>query len=253
LWTQTGTGAARPCTYNTAKCKHGTHVAGTAAGSYAGVAWQAKIIAVQVFHRDASGVPLSYDSDQLWGLKWVYDNRANWNIASVNLSIGGGGSTSNCDNRASTSSFYAWAATLASVGIATVVSSGNDGYYNAISSPACNSDVISVGNTTLDTTGKDAVYSGSNSASFLSILAPGTQICSSVPYGASECGWTGTSMAAPHVTGAIASLKELRPSASVSSELTALQASGAPIYDSRNGVTKSRIDVWKAINYLYTH
>jgi subtilisin len=253
LWTQTGPGSARPCTYDTNHCKHGTHVAGTAAGSYAGVAYKASIIAVQVFHRDASGTPLSYTSDQLWGLKWVYDHRVNWSIAAVNLSIGGGGYTTFCDDRASSSSFYAWASTLRSAGIATVVSSGNDGYYNGISSPACNSDVVSVGNSTLDAGGKDAVYSGSNSASFLSLLAPGTQICSSVPYSSSECGWIGTSMAAPHVTGAIASLKELRPSASVSSELAALQATGAPIYDSRNGVTKPRIDVWQAIVYLYNH
>jgi subtilisin len=60
-------------------------------------------------------------------------------------------------------------------------------------------------------------------------------------------------MAAPHVTGAIASLKELRPGASVNSELAALQQSGSPISDSRNGVTNSRIDVWKAIVYLHNH
>jgi subtilisin len=252
-WVQSGSGSARPCTFDADHCKHGTHVAGTAAGSYAGIAYQAKIIAVQVFHNEPGKGARSFTSDQLWGMKWVYDHRKQWKIAAVNLSIGGGRATATCDDRTNNKSFYSWTWTLKSVGIATVVSSGNDGYSDAISSPACNSDVISVGNSTLDSNGQDAVYSGSNSASFLSVLAPGTQICSSVPVNASECGWTGTSMAAPHVTGAIASLKELRPGASVASELAALQQSGSPISDSRNGVTKSRIDVWGAIVYLHNH
>ena len=135
-WTQTGAGAARYCSYSSS-CSHGTHVAGTAAGSY-GVARAAKIMPVQVFHRDAaSGNALSYTSDQLWGLKHVYDRRNQYSIAAVNLSIGSGGYTAPCDDRTSSSSFYAWAAALRSVGIATVVAAGNDGYYNGLSSPAC--------------------------------------------------------------------------------------------------------------------
>jgi hypothetical protein len=60
-------------------------------------------------------------------------------------------------------------------------------------------------------------------------------------------------MAAPHVTGAFAALKQLRPWTTVSSSLTALQASGQPVTDSRNGVTRSRIDTWNALVYLYNH
>jgi subtilisin len=232
-------------------------VAGTAAGIF-GVARAARIIGISVFHRDpATGGPLSYTSDQIWGLWRVYNLRTTYPIAAVNLSIGGGRATAYCDNRTSSSSFYSWAAVLRSANIATVVSSGNDNYSNAISSPACNSDVVSVGNTTLTPAGADAVFGGvsggSNSASFLSVLAPGTQICSSVPVSSVECGWIGTSMAAPHVTGAVAVLKQLRPGASVAQSLASLQYGGVSVTDSRNNVTKARINVWGALVYMYGH
>jgi hypothetical protein len=60
-------------------------------------------------------------------------------------------------------------------------------------------------------------------------------------------------VAAPHVAGAIASLKQLRPGATVTSEITALQQSGVGVYDDWAGITRSRINVWNAIVYLYNH
>ena len=267
-YAQTGPGSARPCTYHAA-CAHGTHTAATAAGAN-GVARKANIIAVQIFHRDpASGKPLTWSSDQLWGLKYVYDLRGTYSIASVNLSIGGGKWTGYCDGydaegrwqgTANSASTYFWIAYLRAAGIATVVSSGNDNYTNAISAPACNSNAVSVGNTTLDAFGYDSVLHasntdgtprGSNTSSILSVLAPGTHICSAVPNNGVDCNWTGTSMAAPHVAGAFAALKQLRSWTTVSSSLAALQNSGTPV--SAWGVTKRRLDVWDALTYLYNH
>ena len=66
-----------------------------------------------------------------------------------------------------------------------------------------------------------------------------------------QCGWNGTSMAAPHVAGAIAMLRQYRPAAAITSIETALVQSGQPVYDSRNGVTRNRLDVWGALNKLY--
>ena len=57
-------------------------------------------------------------------------------------------------------------------------------------------------------------------------------------------------MAAPHVTGAWAVIKSKAPDATVDEVLNALINTGHPVYDSRNGITKPRIDVMAAINSL---
>jgi hypothetical protein len=254
--TQYGAGAAQPCTYASA-CAHGTHVAHTAAG-YWGVARAAKVIGVQVFHRvvapncpqNQSVCAIYYESDVLKGMQHIWNIRGWYNIAAVNLSLGDGTKyLTYCD--AGGYSFNYWAYWLRSVGIATVVASGNDSFQDGIASPACNSNAISVGNTTLNTSNQDAVFVSSNHDDILSVLAPGTHICSAVPSGWA-CGWTGTSMAAPHVAGAIAILKQLRYWASVTSEVAALQNSGTPVTGPLS-VSKPRIRVWDAVVYLYNH
>jgi hypothetical protein len=59
-------------------------------------------------------------------------------------------------------------------------------------------------------------------------------------------------MAAPHVTGAWALMKQAVPSASVTDVLNAFVSTGAPIFDTRNGITKPRINLPAAINALVT-
>lgn len=255
--TQYGTGSARPCLWN--GCDHGTHVAHTAAGYY-GIGSGANIIALQTFHWTSQG-PRTWESDYIKALAYVYSLRNSYRIAAVNMSIAGNGSTGYCDNRATDASMSSnptyltgWINALAAANIATVVSSGNNDYYNALGQPSCISSAISVGNTTLDASGYEAVLGyttyGSNSNATLDLLAPGTDICSAVPGNGVDCTKYGTSMAAPHVAGAIAVLKQLRPAATVAQVLSALQRSGVGVYDSRNGVTVTRIDVYRALSYL---
>ena len=253
--TQFGPGAAAPCNYAASACRHGTHVAGIAAGAgsdFSGVAPGAGIIAVQVFSRftgptcqNAGEDPcaLAFTSDIIRGLERVYLIGATFNVAAVNLSLGGGryGSQADCDGV--NGSTKAVIDNLRSIGIASVVASGNAGVHNAISAPACISSAVSVGSATKSLT----VSSFSNSAPFLSLLAPGSSVYSSVP-GGSFAVFSGTSMAAPHVAGAWAILKDRAPAASVTSVVNALRSAGTPMVDSRNGVTTPFIQVFEALS-----
>jgi subtilisin family serine protease len=274
-------GAANPCAGNywSTSCSHGTHVAHTAAGAY-GVARGAKVIAINASHLEYGCLeyfwsvcarwgwaPRFNDSDVLWSL-WYVDTvlpKLGIVAAAVNLSIGGGRYTGYCDSTG-TGSYAYWINRLRSnYQIPVVVSSGNDNWSDSVSSPACNSTAISVGNTTLDS-GRDAVFSvswgGSNSNSTLDLLAPGTDICSAVPKSLDDdgnangwqCGWIGTSMAAPQVSGAIAILTQKRPTATMAAYQGALTRSGSSggtaVQDSRNGVVRTRINVAWAV-YLF--
>jgi subtilisin family serine protease len=252
---QTGTGAGIYCDLGTSGCDHGTHVAGIAAGdgtTLNGVAPGADLFAVQIFSEfadcSAYGRPspcvLSFSSDQMAGLEWVYDQRTSYNIASINMSLGSGYNTSNCD----TSPLKPIIDNLRAVGIATVIASGNDGFTDGISSPACISSAISVGATTIT----DTVANYSNVATIMSLLSPGSSIYSSVP-GGGYSSWSGTSMATPHVAGTWAVLKSKFPGASVDEILNALQTTGVLIDDNRGGGSVTdmpRIQVDAALAYL---
>jgi subtilisin family serine protease len=254
LTSQVGAGASVPCTYAVSGCRHGTHVAGIATGtsaSFSGVAKGASIIAVQVFSRftgstscgtGESPCALSYVSDQIAGLERVYALRTTRQIAAVNMSLGGGKYTTQAACDAANASRKAIIDNLRSVGIATVISSGNNGYSDGMGAPGCISTAISVGSTTKT----DAISSFSNSAAFLSLLAPGSSITSSIPGGAFAV-FSGTSMAAPHVAGAWAIAKQQTPAAPVSTVLAAFRTSMTWITDSRNGVSVPRLELATAL------
>jgi subtilisin family serine protease len=245
----TAVGSGQPCTYAPNDCDHGTHVAGIAAGrgttGFNGVAPSANLISINVFSRftgsDCGTKPspcaLSFVSDQIRGLERVIALRSTRRIAAVNMSIGGGKHTANCDG----DSRKAAIDNLRSTGIATVIAAGNDGFSDAVSAPGCISTAVTVGSTTKS----DTMSSFSNSAFMVELLAPGSSINSSVPnngFGLKS----GTSMATPHVAGSWAVLKELAPSASVSTILSHLQSTGKPITDADNGITRPRIRLLSA-------
>ncbi len=243
---QIGFGAGIDCSDTGLNCTHGSHVAGIAAGyndSFNGVAYGSDIISVQVFsefinYNDSCGGSerclRAYVSDQIEALAWVRQISSEHNIAAVNMSLGGGKYTSHCDN----SSRKSYIDSLRGVGITTVISAGNSSYTDAVGSPGCISSAITVGSTY---NSSDNISSFSNSATMVDILAPGSYIYSSLVEGYGSK--SGTSMAAPHVTGAVAVLKSINPNASVNEIESALEGNGVSIFDSRNGLTFPRLDL----------
>jgi subtilisin family serine protease len=144
LSSQTGSGAGVNCSETINGCSHGTQVAGIVAGkadSINGVAKDANIIAIQVFSKVTgtkctdynltSPCALSYTSAQDAALEYVYSLRTTYNIAAVNMSLGGGRYYSHCDSERS--STKAAIDNLRSAGIATIIPSGNDYYCDSLS------------------------------------------------------------------------------------------------------------------------
>ncbi|MBK1631891.1 hypothetical protein CKO31_14330 [Thiohalocapsa halophila] len=229
-----GDGAAEACD---SKCGHGSHVAGIAAGngSEVGVAPGAGIIPVNVFiGRDMDGngsVDLvgAYDSDIIRGLEHVLRLAQTRDIAAVNMSLGGGiySTTAQCDSWESATK--AVVDDLRALGVATVVAAGNNGSSEGLSSPGCISSVISVGSTN----DSDSISSFSNETPAMTLHAPGESVKSAYLKG--EMKWmNGTSMAAPHVAGAAAVLRQKAGfegvDLSVDHIIAALQQTGAAMY-----------------------
>ena len=254
----TGPGAAAHYSSKSdAAYDHGTHVAGIAAGhsaSLSGMAKDANIIAVQVFSRFAASYPscsggpciLSYTSDQVAGLDYVYSIRGSYSIAAVNMSLGGGSYSSACDSMSHKASID----NLRSVGIATAIATGNNYYCGYVSAPACISTSVAVGAS--DDSDVEASFSNWHPA-MQRLFAPGISIYSSTADSdTSYESWSGTSMATPHVTGAWALIKQAVPSASVTDILAALQSAGVSISTSCSSPSGSvpRIRVDTAINSL---
>ncbi len=231
-WTQDGPGSAVHYSNAYEGYDHGTHVSGIAAGNYgtlAGIAKGANIIAVKIFSKftasdcGGSACVMAWDSDIVAGMDYVYSLRSTYNIASVNLSLGGNKFSSPCDSE----SYKASIDLLRAAGIATAIATGNNGWCGYISSPGCLSTSVAVGSTNKSDVPS---YFSNYHATMQKLFAPGESIKSST--GASDSSyeyWSGTSMATPHVTGAWALLRQAFPSASVTDLLAALRTTGKGI------------------------
>lgn len=238
-----GPGSGAPCSYSS-QCAHGTHVAGIATGvtsSRKGVAPSATVLSVQVFSL-YNGSIVSWTSDQMAGLDWVYSMRENFTIAAVNLSLGFSlySDRPTCDSDGANSGYMAAVNRLRAVGIATVAAAGNDGSSGSMAFPACMTGVYGVGSVN----NSNVVSSFSNRNSMTSYFAPGESITSSVP-GGGYASSTGTSMATPHVVGAFAILRVAYPDDTLSETAARLGSTGAVPSGDSYGVR--RIDIWAAI------
>jgi subtilisin family serine protease len=262
-------GSGAPCDVD---CSHGTHVAGIAAGGDglpgSGVAKGAALWAIQVFSRaDDPDVCFPEPSpctgvlvgDLIEALNYLYAHRTSvpgMVLAAANMSLGGSPTgTTTCNGNPVKPAIDQ----LRAAKIASVIAAGNDGLTNALSQPACISTAVSVGSTGDTAANADSVSFFSNMASFLSLLAPGENIVSSVPPNG-FASFNGTSMATPHVAGAFAILRQFAPQATVTDILNALRASGEPVTDTRPpfcfntvscpAVTVPRIQILEALKLL---
>ena len=184
--------------YGTFDCNgHGTHVAGTIAGSKFGIAKSATLIPVRVLDCGGSG---SY-SGVIAGLDWIAANHPSGVPAVVNMSLGGPASSS-LDSAVNN---------LISRGITVVVAAGNSGADACNYSPSRVPAAITVAATAID----DVRASYSNYGSCIDVFAPGSSITSSWISGVNGTAvLSGTSMAAPHVAGAIARFLYTNPTSS---------------------------------------
>lgn len=187
---------------------HGTHVAGTVAGTLHGVAKKAKIVGVRVLNNQGSGTT----AQVVAGIDWVTRNAVKPAVA--NMSLGGGADTA-LDTAVRNS--------IAS-GVTYGVAAGNDNSNASNYSPARVAEAITVGSTT----NTDARSSFSNYGSALDIFAPGSSITSTWNTGDTATNTiSGTSMATPHVVGAAALHLADNPSATPAQVASALAAAAS--------------------------
>ncbi|MFJ9907355.1 S8 family peptidase [Streptomyces sp. NPDC101152] len=182
---------------------HGTHVAGTIAGTTYGVAKKARVVSVRVLDNSGSGTT----SQVIAGIDWV--TRHAHKPAVANLSLGG---TYNAQLDAAVRNSIA-------SGVTYAVAAGNDGLPAALYSPADVREAITVGASDQ----KDARAAFSDYGSALDLFAPGVSITSDwYTSDTARATFSGTSMATPHVTGAAALYLAGHPKATPAQVATAL-------------------------------
>lgn len=243
--------------YDAGQDAHGTHVAGTLGGQggnttgVAGVSWDVTLISTKFLGPKGGTVANAVKAlDYLTDLK----KRHGINIVAANNSWGGGGysqalhdaiiraakqdilfvaaagnSTANNDSRA----FYpAGYSTIKGTSTQTAASYESVIAVAAITRTGALASYSNYGRTTVD------------------LGAPGSDIWSTVPT-SSYATYNGTSMATPHVTGAVALAAAARPGSSASALRTAILGSAAPTA-ALNGKTVSggRLNVHGAIQQL---
>lgn len=202
---------------------HGSHICGIIGGSgrasrgkYRGIAPGCHLIPVKVLDRRGNG----YASDVLTGLRWIRANRKTYNIRIVNISVGSLSRKGLEEN----SSLVRGVNEAWDDGLVVVVAAGNMGPERCtITTPGISRKVITVGCSDdykeVNVMGSRMVdYSGRGPTGSCimkpDLVAPGASITSCSNQPGEYAAKSGTSMATPLVSGAIALLLEKYPNMS---------------------------------------
>lgn len=190
---------------------HGTHVAGTIGGATWGVAKAITLVAVRVLNCAGSGT----ESGVIAGIDWVTNDHVAGQPAVANMSLGGAGLLT-LDEAVRRS---------IAAGVTYVIASGNSNTDACSQSPARVTEAITVNASTMS----DARASFSNWGTCTDMFAPGESITSAWNTGdAATNTISGTSMAAPHVTGAAALYLSTDTTASPLAVFSALRDNATP-------------------------
>ncbi|MGD8380042.1 MAG: S8 family serine peptidase [Gammaproteobacteria bacterium] len=195
---------------------HGTHVSGTIGAidnniDVVGVAPGVTLHAVKVLNKRGSGST----SNIITGIDWVAQYAQNIGKPVVaNMSLGGSGSkTGTCTSSGFTGSdnFHRAICNAKNAGVVFAIAAGNSGADAATSTPAAYDDAVITVSATSNADDwpywsnygtQSASWTSHNSAP-VAIAAPGVDILSLLKGGGTTT-MSGTSMATPHVAGAIA-------------------------------------------------
>jgi subtilisin family serine protease len=200
---------------------HGTHVAGTVAGSSYGVAKAADLVSVKVLNDAGSGTI----EGVVGGVDWVTGDASGPSVANMSL---GGGANAVLDEAVRNS---------IAAGVTYAIAAGNSNADASGFSPARVGEAITVGSST----STDGRSSFSNYGSVVDIFAPGTSITSAWHTGDTASNTiSGTSMAAPHVAGAAALHLAENPAATPAEVESALVESA--VYDRLSGIPSGTVN-----------
>lgn len=250
---------------------HGTRTAGVITANLSnngaglprkGMAPRANLVAVKILDSTGSGSTAGVAA----GINWCITNKDVYNISVISMSLG----TSSVYTPSTSPGYYDTALQLAVNNlIVPVASSGNGGSTTGISYPAVAPGVISVGavydksmpsfqtfSCTDNYNYADMISCFTDRAPFLDILAPGIQITSTSSSSNTAISSSfGTSLAAPHVSGIIALMKQRNPQMTVAQIENILKSTAIPVIDNSpnstitpTGLTFPRVNAWNAVN-----